>query len=164
MNAKSLHVTRMSLKKILFARIRTLVLMVSKQVVRLVLTSMNVPLVCISATIMPRAWILLAHMIANVQGWWIYMFWYRWVHFDSLWPNAICNNTIALYVCNCLDGFDGDGWTCEGENECLDGSSVCNEDATYSKNVQFKVFTWNIISNLAFPRNYFHIFRLKFAN
>ena len=29
--------------------------------------------------------------------------------------NAICTNTISSYECNCKDGFDGDGFTCNGK-------------------------------------------------
>ena len=34
--------------------------------------------------------------------------------------NAICNNTIGSYTCECLGGFFGDGLTCTGKNSFHD--------------------------------------------
>ena len=33
--------------------------------------------------------------------------------------NAVCSNTVGLYVCACKEGYSGDGNTCTGELSCL---------------------------------------------
>ena len=33
--------------------------------------------------------------------------------------NAVCRNTVGLYVCACKEGYSGDGNTCTGELFCL---------------------------------------------
>jgi len=30
--------------------------------------------------------------------------------------NALCENTQSSYNCTCNDGYDGDGFTCTGDN------------------------------------------------
>ena len=49
---------------------------------------------------------------------------------DQCDAQASCMNLIGSYKCACFNNFDGKDMTCEDENECLDSSAVCDEDAT----------------------------------
>ncbi|CAH1793372.1 unnamed protein product, partial [Owenia fusiformis] len=48
---------------------------------------------------------------------------------DNCSPNATCTDTIASYECTCKQGFQGDGITCEDEDECTQDVS-CHPQAT----------------------------------
>ncbi|XP_072018653.1 uncharacterized protein [Amphiura filiformis] len=43
--------------------------------------------------------------------------------------NADCTNTVGSYMCQCKDGFFGDGTTCEDTDECQQLPSVCDTNA-----------------------------------
>ena len=44
-------------------------------------------------------------------------------------PNSMCTNTVGSHICQCLDGFDGDGRvdgsSCSDINECETGAHFC---------------------------------------
>ncbi|XP_065193431.1 uncharacterized protein LOC135824632 [Sycon ciliatum] len=42
---------------------------------------------------------------------------------------AICHNIHASYVCECKEGYEGNGRLCEDVNECMDNTPACAEHA-----------------------------------
>ncbi|CAH3023193.1 unnamed protein product, partial [Porites evermanni] len=40
--------------------------------------------------------------------------------------NAVCSNTVGLYVCACKAGYSGDGNTCTGEHKCQNYTTLDN--------------------------------------
>ena len=44
--------------------------------------------------------------------------------------NASCTDTEGSYECACLEGYEGDGFTCENINECELGTVGCDAQAT----------------------------------
>lgn len=44
--------------------------------------------------------------------------------------NSMCNNTIGLYLCTCLQGYSGDGMECYGMVIDLKCSSITRENLT----------------------------------
>ena len=48
---------------------------------------------------------------------------------DTCIENAVCTNTIGSYTCDCVDGYSGDGTSCEDIDECDPGNPVPACDA-----------------------------------
>ena len=46
---------------------------------------------------------------------------------DPCHTNANCTDTIGSYLCECDDGYTGDGWNCTNIQEC--DSSPCDANA-----------------------------------
>lgn len=55
-------------------------------------------------------------------------------------PNSICNNTEGSYVCQCLDGYEGDGRNCKGRVSLL--VTLCPD---------FNFINFPLFSSLTFP-------------
>ena len=41
---------------------------------------------------------------------------------------ATCNDAPVGYTCACDTGFSGDGYECEDDDECLDGTDWCDAE------------------------------------
>ena len=44
--------------------------------------------------------------------------------------NALCHTSVIGAVCTCKPGFSGNGYECTDNNECTNGSSICDPLAT----------------------------------
>jgi hypothetical protein len=49
--------------------------------------------------------------------------------------DATCSQQVDLFVCNCNDGFEGDGNTCTDVDECDAGTDNCADNATCANTV-----------------------------
>ena len=44
---------------------------------------------------------------------------------------ATCYNTDGTFTCNCVPGWDGDGFFCNDYDECFEGSHNCHLGQNY---------------------------------
>lgn len=59
-------------------------------------------------------------------------------------PQSICTNIIGSYSCQCRDGFEGNGVTCEGQFELL---PRLNDSKHYGYKMNFVMFIYVLFVN-----------------